>query len=90
MKTTSLENPAGISRLKLFIALSRTPHAVLDLAAPTLSAVLWLGAFPSAETAGLGLLTAFSGYNAVYALNDIKDYRVDREKLSSCRGEDRK
>ena len=28
----------------------------------------------------LGLLTAFAGYTAVYALNDVVDYRVDREK----------
>ena len=64
------------------MALSRTPHVLLDIATPTLTAILWLGGFPSIETAGLGLLTAFSGYNAVYALNDIKDYNVDREKMT--------
>ena len=83
VKTTSLHHPAGISRLKLFLALSRTPHGLLDMAAPGLSALLWLGAFPSAEMMGLGLLTAFSGYTAVYALNDLTDYRVDQEKIRS-------
>ena len=29
----------------------------------------------------LGILTAFAGYTAVYALNDLVDFRVDREKL---------
>jgi 4-hydroxybenzoate polyprenyltransferase len=29
----------------------------------------------------LGLITAFSGYTAVYALNDIIDYRTDKEKI---------
>jgi 4-hydroxybenzoate polyprenyltransferase len=29
----------------------------------------------------LGLVTVFAGYTAVYALNDVVDYRVDREKL---------
>lgn len=29
----------------------------------------------------LGLITAFAGYTAVYALNDVIDYRVDQEKL---------
>ena len=83
MKTTSLPNPAGLSRLKLFLALSRTPHGLLDMAAPSLSAVLWLGTFPSAEMTVLGLLTAFAGYTAVYALNDVSDLRVDREKIRS-------
>jgi 4-hydroxybenzoate polyprenyltransferase len=83
VKITSVQNPAGVSRLKLFLALSRTPHGLLDMAAPGLSALLWLGTFPSAEMMGLGLLTAFSGYTAVYALNDVTDYRVDQEKIRS-------
>ena len=29
----------------------------------------------------LGLLTAFAGYTAVYALNDLVDYLVDRETI---------
>ncbi len=82
----SLKKPAGISRLKLFLALSRTPHGVLDLAAPSLSALLWLGTFPPAPVMGLGLLTAFSGYTAIYALNDVVDYRVDRGKMKGAGG----
>ena len=54
MKTVSLQKQEGISRLKLFLALSRTPHGVLDLAAPSLSALLWLGTFPPAPVMGLG------------------------------------
>ena len=76
-----LKKQAGVSRLKLFLALSRTPHGVLDLAAPSLSALLWLGMFPPAPILGLGLLTAFSGYTAIYALNDVVDCRVDKEKF---------
>ncbi len=56
---------------------------MLDMATPGLSALLWLGTFPSAEMTVLGLLTAFAGYTAVYALNDVTDYRVDREKIRS-------
>jgi 4-hydroxybenzoate polyprenyltransferase len=70
----------GISRLKLFLALSRTPHGILDMATPALAALLWLGGFPSAGVIALGLLTAFAGYTAVYALNDLVDYRVDKEE----------
>lgn len=72
-----------LCRLKPFLALSRTPHALLDLAAPGLSALLWLGTFPPFHVIILGLITAFSGYTAVYALNDVVDYRVDREKMQS-------
>jgi 4-hydroxybenzoate polyprenyltransferase len=72
--------PTGTSRLKLFLALSRTPHGILDMAMPALAALLWLGGFPPAGIIALGLLTAFAGYTAVYALNDLVDYRVDQEK----------
>ncbi|MBI4772970.1 MAG: UbiA family prenyltransferase [Deltaproteobacteria bacterium] len=79
--------PAGLSRLKPFLALSRTPHLLLDLAAPALSALLWLRAFPSARVMVLGFVTAFAGYTAVYALNDLVDFRNDRKKVleGGCR-----
>jgi 4-hydroxybenzoate polyprenyltransferase len=82
LKTTLLPTQAGISRVNLFLALSRTPHLLLDLAAPGLAALLCLGTLgtiPSVKFLVLGFITAFSGYTAVYALNDIVDYRVDRE-----------
>lgn len=75
------KGPTGLSRLKLFIALSRTPHLLLDLATPALVALLCLGAFPLIRITILGLVTAFAGYTAVYALNDLVDLRIDREKL---------
>jgi 4-hydroxybenzoate polyprenyltransferase len=81
MNYASVQTKTAFSRLKFFLALSRTPHALLDLAAPALSALLWLGHFPAWEKVGLGLLTAFSGYMSVYALNDVVDYRGDREKI---------
>src|SRR5208337_2634814 len=71
----------GFSRVKLLLALSRTPHGLLDLAAPALAALLWLGRLPPLGTTALGLLTVFAGYTAVYALNDLVDCRVDRDKL---------
>ncbi len=69
------------SRLKLFLALSRTPHGIIDIATPALAALLCLGRFPSLWTALLGMITVFSGYTAIYALNDLVDYRADREKV---------
>ena len=74
----------GLSRLKLFFALSRTPHGLLDMATPALCALLWLGRFPSFEVIIIGLVTTFAGYTAVYALNDVVDYCVDKEKIRLC------
>ena len=68
-------------RLKLFLALSRTPHGVIDIATPALAALLCLGRFPSFGIAVLGLVTVFAGYTAVYALNDRVDYRKDSAKV---------
>ena len=68
-------------RLKLFLALSRTPHGVIDIATPALAALLCLGRFPSLVITLLGLATVFAGYTAVYALNDLVDYRTDRQKV---------
>jgi 4-hydroxybenzoate polyprenyltransferase len=68
-------------RLKLFLALSRTPHGVIDLATPALAALLCLGHFPPVSVILLGLLTVFAGYTAIYALNDLVDYRTDIEKV---------
>lgn len=82
MNSSSMANHTGFSRIRLFLALSRTPHGLLDMATPALGALIWLGSVPPARVVLLGLLTAFAGYTAVYALNDVVDYRVDREKIA--------
>ena len=69
-------------KLQSFLALSRTPHAVLDLAAPAFAGLVWLNRFPSVRIVLLGLVTTFAAYTAVYALNDIVDRREDRRRLS--------
>ena len=69
------------ARLLRYLALSRAPHAALDLAAPALAALMWIDAWPPAGTLALGLLTVFAAYTAVYALNDIVDCAADREKI---------
>ena len=73
----------GFARLKLFWALSRTPHGLLDMCTPAFAALLWLGALPPLNVILIGLLTLFAGYTAVYALNDVVDYHVDREKAAA-------
>ncbi|UCG05128.1 MAG: UbiA family prenyltransferase [Desulfobacterales bacterium] len=81
---SSIQNPfSGLSRLKLFWALSRTPHGLLDMCTPAFGALLWLGHFPPIHIIIIGLITTFAGYTAVYALNDVIDYKVDREKVAA-------
>jgi 4-hydroxybenzoate polyprenyltransferase len=71
-------HPTFLYRLKLFLALSRTPHGLIDMATPIFAALIWIGHIPSFSVVFLGLLTTFAGYTAVYALNDIVDYPQDR------------
>lgn len=68
--------------MKRFFALSRTTHGILDIAAPAFCALLWLGKFPQWQVTLLSLFTAFSGYTAIYALNDLVGIQVDREKFT--------
>ncbi len=68
-------------RLKLYLALSRTPHGIIDMAAPALAALLCLGQFPPIQVTLVGIITVFAGYTAVYALNDLVDLRTDRQKV---------
>jgi 4-hydroxybenzoate polyprenyltransferase len=84
MDSTSLQNQSTLSCLKLFLALSRTTHALLDIATPCLAALVWLNAFPPLWIMVLGIGTALSGYLAVYALNDIVDFRLDKIKLQQA------
>jgi 4-hydroxybenzoate polyprenyltransferase len=67
--------------LKRFFALSRTTHGILDIANPAFCALLWLGKFPAWPTILLSLFTAFAGYTAIYALNDLVGLKGDREKF---------
>jgi 4-hydroxybenzoate polyprenyltransferase len=58
-------------KLQFFFALSRTHHGVLDMMAPVLAALLYLGQFPDPAVVVVGIMTVFAGYTAVYALNFI-------------------
>jgi 4-hydroxybenzoate polyprenyltransferase len=50
---------------------------------PIFSALVWLGGFPPIHVVAIGLITTFAGYTAVYALNDVVDFHVDREKAAA-------
>lgn len=81
MEDSAIQNRyTGLARIKLFWALSRTPHGLLDMSTPALGALIWLGTFPPLNIIIIGIITVFAGYTAVYAWNDVIDYRVDQEK----------
>ena len=82
---TPFETPLAryCETLKLYWALSRTPHGIIDMTTPCMAALLWLGAFPGVGIIAIGLVTVFAGYTAVYALNDVIGYRSDRAKLQA-------
>ena len=69
-------------RVRGFFGLSRMTHSVLDIAHPAVGAILVLGSLPTPRTALIGLLAAFSGFTAVFGLNDVMDCGVDCEKMS--------
>lgn len=68
-------------QVRLFLALSRTPHLLIDLATPMAAALLCIGRFPPFSTIILGLITVFAGYACIYALNDVTDYELDRKRM---------
>ncbi|MEW6667799.1 MAG: UbiA family prenyltransferase [Thermodesulfobacteriota bacterium] len=86
MDSLSLPKPlTPYSRLRLFLALSRTPHAMMDMATPGLAALLFLDGFPPLGVTLIGLVTVFAGYTSVYALNDLMDYPTDRIKVQESK-----
>ena len=77
----SVQSSTKPEQLKLFLALSRTPHLLIDLATPMAAALLSIGRFPPFSTIILGLITVFAGYACIYALNDVTDYELDRKRM---------
>ena len=78
----SLLLPVNSQQLRLFFALSRTPHLLIDLATPMAAALLCLARFPTFSTIVLGTITVFAGYSCIYALNDVTDYQIDRKRMA--------
>jgi len=76
--------------IKQFFGLSRMTHSVLDVAHPAVGAALaavLVGGPPSARTIIMGLVAGFAGYTSVFALNDVIDVKVDREKMAKYRSD---
>lgn len=72
-------------RLKVYFGFSRMSHSVLDIGHPAAGALLILGAFPPFLIMLIGFIAAFAGFTAVFALNDLMDYKVDTERIERHR-----
>jgi 4-hydroxybenzoate polyprenyltransferase len=68
-------------KMRIYFGFSRMHHSVLDIGHPAVGALLALGAWPPYPTVILGLAAAFAGYTAVFALNDLMDFKVDTERI---------
>jgi len=75
------------SYFAIIFDLSRGKQALLSIAQPALGALLALGTFPEPDVLIMGLLAAAAGYFAVFSLNDVLDYKVDREALKAGKAE---
>jgi len=71
--------------LTVYLALSRTPQACSILAGPFARALLCQGGLPPVSVVLLGLITVLPA-TAVYALNDIVDYRSDNASSRAAAG----
>ncbi len=74
-------------RIRVYFGFSRMSHSVLDIGHPGFGALLVLGAFPPFPVLLLGVLAAFAGFTAVFALNDLIDFRVDTERIEKYQRE---
>lgn len=72
---------AADKRLRVYFGFSRMSHSVLDIGHPAVGALLTLGTFPPLQTILIGFIAAFAGFTAVFALNDLMDYKVDTERI---------
>jgi len=68
-------------RFRTYFGFSRMHHSVLDVAHPCVGALIALGSFPPPLPLLIGLVSASAGFTAIFALNDLMDWRIDREKM---------
>lgn len=69
------------NKLKIYFGFSRTTHSFIDIAQPAIGAMIVANGFPELRIIIIGLIAAFAGYTAVFALNDLIDYKVDTKRM---------
>lgn len=60
---------------------------MLDVAHPSIGALIALGSFPRTIPLIIGLIAAFAGFTAIFGINDVIDRRVDTERMQRFRRE---
>ncbi|MHB0976445.1 MAG: UbiA prenyltransferase family protein [Candidatus Aquicultorales bacterium] len=66
---------------KAIFDFSRGKQALLSVAQPALGAILALGHLPGTLVILIGIAAATTGFLAVFSLNDVLDYKVDKLAL---------
>ncbi len=74
------------SQARAFLGFSRAVQATLSVAQPAFAAVLALHGLPAVGLMVIGLVAAFAGFFAVFALNDLLDVDLDRARFDHLRG----
>ncbi|KAA0233908.1 MAG: 4-hydroxybenzoate octaprenyltransferase [Acidimicrobiales bacterium] len=70
------------TRLKALFALSRTVQAHLSIAQPALAALVAARGVPPLRVIVVGFVAAWAGFHAVFAINDVIDYQLDRARFA--------
>lgn len=70
------------TRLKALFALSRTVQAHLSIAQPALAALIAARGVPPLRVISVGFVAAWAGFHAVFAINDLIDYQLDRARFA--------
>lgn len=73
--------------VRAYFGLSRMSHSVLDVAHPSVGALIALGSFPATIPLIIGLIAAFAGFTAIFGINDVIDRRVNTERMQRFRRE---
>lgn len=74
-----------LEALRGILGFSRWLQATLSVAQPVAVALVAVDGFPPAGRLTLGISAAWAGYLAVFALNDLLDVEIDRQRLSHLR-----
>lgn len=72
-------------QLRGLFGFSRSVQATLSVAQPFAVALIALHGFPDSGRLALGISAAWAGFLAVFALNDLLDVDLDRERFSHLR-----